>query len=364
MHARPAVEGMASERDRYVDTLRTLSLVIVVIWHWAFTVITWHVDGPHMSNPIGTTRGLWLITWFGQVMPLFFLCGGVANAASWQRARERGAMAFIRRRLQRLLIPTGAFLALAVVARLAMIPLPDSNRWANRLVIEAASPLWFLIIYVALVGLVPVTYRMYERLGFGSLLLFVGGAVLVDVARFTTDTDAIGWLNLVIVWALCHQLGYAWNRFIAIPRAAALGLAGVGLSALIVLTNTGPYPRSMVGVPAEWLSNVGPPTVCIVALAFFQLGLALLGRDAARRWQARPRPTFALDWLGARAITIFVWHFSAFLAVYGLLRAIGFDVPSRTNSDWWLQRPLWLLSPALVTAPLVAIFQRVESATS
>lgn len=351
------------ERDRYVDALRTLSLVIVVVWHWAFTVISWQADGPHMSNPIGTTRGLWLITWFGQVMPLFFLCGGVANAASWQRARERGAVSFIRRRLQRLLIPAGAFLALAAVARLAMMPIPDSDRWANRLVIQAASPLWFLVIYVGLVALVPITYRLYERLGLGSLLLFVGAAVLVDVVRFTTDADAIGWSNLVIVWALCHQLGYAWSRFVAMPRAFALGVTGVGLGALIALTNVGPYPRSMVGVSGEWLSNIGPPTVCIVALALFQLGMALLVREPTLRWLARPRPTFALDWLGARAITIFVWHFSAFLAVYGLLSAIGVDVPSHTNAEWWLQRPLWLLAPALVTAPLVAIFQRVERAT-
>jgi len=32
---------MRRGRDRYVDWLRALSLVVVVIWHWAFTIVDW-----------------------------------------------------------------------------------------------------------------------------------------------------------------------------------------------------------------------------------------------------------------------------------------------------------------------------------
>jgi hypothetical protein len=28
-----------------VDWLRALSLVVVVIWHWAFTIVDWRADG-------------------------------------------------------------------------------------------------------------------------------------------------------------------------------------------------------------------------------------------------------------------------------------------------------------------------------
>ena len=41
-------------------------------------------------------------------MPLFFLVGGFANLASWDRAEARTAM-FLRRRLARLLRPTAVF---------------------------------------------------------------------------------------------------------------------------------------------------------------------------------------------------------------------------------------------------------------
>jgi hypothetical protein len=62
----------ASGRDPFIDFVRAFSLLIVVLWHWVFTILLWNPDGPHASNPIGFTRGLFLVTWLFQVMPLFF----------------------------------------------------------------------------------------------------------------------------------------------------------------------------------------------------------------------------------------------------------------------------------------------------
>ncbi|MGI8794510.1 MAG: acyltransferase family protein, partial [Acidimicrobiales bacterium] len=72
-------------RDRWLDLLRAGSLGVVVIWHWVFTIIRWEADGPHATNPIGTTRGLWLATWFLQVMPVFFAVGGAVHARALQK---------------------------------------------------------------------------------------------------------------------------------------------------------------------------------------------------------------------------------------------------------------------------------------
>ena len=69
------VEG----RDRYVDFIRAFSLLVVVAWHWVFTILVWEDDGPHASNPIGFTTGLWAATWAFQVMPLFFYVGGYGH---------------------------------------------------------------------------------------------------------------------------------------------------------------------------------------------------------------------------------------------------------------------------------------------
>ncbi len=104
--ARPATAS-GDERDRYVDFIRAFSLLVVVAWHWVFTIIVWEDDGPHASNPIGFTTGLWLATWLFQVMPLFFYVGGYGHLRSWQRAQRRGESIWqlVGRRLQRLAIP-------------------------------------------------------------------------------------------------------------------------------------------------------------------------------------------------------------------------------------------------------------------
>jgi hypothetical protein len=78
----------------------------------------------------------------------------------------------------------------------------------------------------------------------------------------------------VVVWALAHQLGYFYERLVAAPRRFAWSLTLGGLFAMLGLTNMGLYPRSMVGVPGEDISNMAPPTLCIVALTLLQVGLS------------------------------------------------------------------------------------------
>ena len=41
-------------------------------------------------NVVGVTRGLWLLTWVLQVMPLFFFVGGFSNAKTYESMRRRG----------------------------------------------------------------------------------------------------------------------------------------------------------------------------------------------------------------------------------------------------------------------------------
>ena len=48
--------------------------MVVVVWHWVLSVTHRRPDGEWaMPNPIDTVPGLWLLTWVGQVVPVFFL---------------------------------------------------------------------------------------------------------------------------------------------------------------------------------------------------------------------------------------------------------------------------------------------------
>ena len=73
-----------------MDFIRAFSLLVVVAWHWVFTIIIWRDDGPHASNPIGFTKGLWIFTWTLQIMPMFFYVGGYGHLRSWEKAQAEG----------------------------------------------------------------------------------------------------------------------------------------------------------------------------------------------------------------------------------------------------------------------------------
>src|SRR5689334_7487493 len=108
------VDNTPASRDRYVDFLRALSIVIVVLWHWVFSITQWSDDGSLvMPNPIGDIPGLWLATWLLQIMPVFFFVGGFANLASFEGVERKGggAVAFLAGRLRRLGKPIGIYLA-------------------------------------------------------------------------------------------------------------------------------------------------------------------------------------------------------------------------------------------------------------
>jgi len=48
--------------------------------------IVWWQDGVlRTTSAVGVTTGLWLATWFFQVMPIFFFVGGFSNLVSWTR---------------------------------------------------------------------------------------------------------------------------------------------------------------------------------------------------------------------------------------------------------------------------------------
>jgi hypothetical protein len=127
-----------------------------------------------------------------------------------------------------------------------------------------------------------------------------------------------------------------------------------------VLTVFAGYPRSMVATVGEAESNIFPTNAAIAALAIFQLGLlALITPTAARRLR-RPgvwKPVVALNLV---AITVFLWHMTAYLIVLWIYERLGHTLPAEPTADWWAQRWLWLLAPLVVLVLLVAVFARVE----
>jgi len=390
------VDATPDSRDRVVDLLRAVSIAVVVLWHWTFSITQWRHGALRMPNPIGDVPGLWVATWLLQVMPLFFLVGGYANQAGWDGVVRAGggARRFWAKRFGRLVRPVAVYVGCWTVVDLAW------RASGGRSVLDWGTvvfvPLWFLGVYVGVVALVPLTAHLHTRHRVATLVTLAIGVLAADGLRLGADVDAsvVGLGGSALVWIFCHQLGYVWRDWTTSTRrpaeslgtparvdaAGGLGGAGAqvaevarrkarclvaaGFGALVVLTQLGPYSSSMVAVRGEDVSNMFPTTACIAALAVFQLGVVLTVRPALTRWLRRRRVWRTVVAANGVAMTVFCWHMTALVVFLLAFEAAGFTLATEPTAGWWLTRPLWVAGPAIVLAGLMAAFARFELPTS
>src|SRR5262249_45117677 len=94
----------------------------------------------------------------------------------------------------------------------------------------------------------------------------------------------------------------------------------------------------------------------IAALAVFQLGLLVLLTPAAERLLRRPAAWKPVVAVNVVALTIFLWHMTAYLVVLWAYEGVGGTLSAEPTPGWWAQRWLRLLAPWGVLAALVVLF--------
>ncbi len=327
---RALADATPASRDRYVDFLRVASIVTVVLGHWTMTAVGRSGHGLTAGNVLSSTPGLWLATWVLQVMPVFFVVGGFSNMVSWEALRRRGGgyVEYLSGRMARLLRPVLAFTAAWLLLPLLLDLLGVPAEQVELVGKVMGQPLWFLGVYLVVVALAPVMVRLHRRHRLRVPLALAAAAAAVDALRHATGNDQVGYLNLLLVWVLVQQVGffYADGTLTRLSHRALAGLAAAGLGGMVVLTGTGLYPPSMVGLPGE-PSNMSPPTICIAALTAWQVALVMLARGRVSAWLARRRPWTAVIAVGSMAMTLYLWHITAMVALYGLVLALHGPLP-------------------------------------
>ncbi|MDV3220457.1 acyltransferase [Intrasporangium sp.] len=352
-----AADG-AHARDRFLDLLRAGSIVAVVLGHWLVTDLFWSEGRIEHRSALGEAPGLWPLTWVFQVIPLFFFVGGYANRRSWLGAQERGEgyAAFVDRRMHRLLAPTAALLLTVVVANVvqAVGDVPDLGAGAEILL----QPVWFLGIYAAITALTPLTLRWHARWGWRVVAVGLSVVGVVEILRMAGGLTWMAYGNVLVVWGLVHQLGYLYADG-ALGRREATWLASLGAASLVVLT-VGPYPARMVGVPGDQLVNMNPPTAALTALAFAQVGLALVARSALNQWLRRPRVWSVVIAVNLSIMAIFLWHQPVLAVVARALAPTDLPHPDPPGLAWWAIRVVWLAAAGLLLAVVVLLVGRLE----
>jgi len=352
------------QRDRAVDALRAFAILGVVLGHWLVTAIVMTGDGQlAVSSPLASMPALAPISWVLQTLAIFFLVGGY-TAAKGYRAGE-AYLPWLLRRMTRLLRPVPFLLMAWVPAAGGLLWAGYSADTVQSLVKLVLSPLWFLGVYGALTALTPLVVRLWNRLGVWGAAVPIGVTAAVDLTRFGLDGPAwVGWITVLAGWLVPFYLGVAWANGKLESRRTAVGLLAGGAAAAAALVMYAGYPASMVGVPGSAISNLNPPTLAAVAFGVAQVGLALLLRRPLARWMRRPRVWAGVALANLSAMTVFLWHQTAMMAItVGAALSVGTLPGLHTVADrpvWILDRLAWLPVFAVALTALWATFRGFE----
>jgi hypothetical protein len=348
------VEETPPTRDRAVDVVRLLALVVVVFGHCALLLATLDSGGLRVGNLLGELPSIAPVTWIVQVMPLFFLAGGAASAYGWHTGRACGAWLFGR--MQRLCRPVFWYLAAwtvgLVVARVIL-----GAEAAASLGRECVALLWFLGVYLVTLAFVPAVMRLRSGRGFVAVIVsLLAGAAVLDGVRLAVGMPMAAVANFLFVWLIPVVIGVAYARRMITMRIAALTAVGT-IIAQVVLAAVGPYDLSLVVTGTDRMSNVSPPTV-LLALQCIWMSCAFVScAGAIRRWAERPRVWRVVAIGNGGAMTLYLWHIPAIALATFAMNAVGLDAYDVHAQSFWYVLAL----RAVVFAVIMAIAFRLLS---
>jgi hypothetical protein len=316
---------LLANRDLSIDLVRVCCVLLVVVLHSLMLGLTVGADGAiGWKNVVQSEPWFAIGSWFGQLMPLFFVVGGFASWQGWRSTVRKGGGGadFFRARLLRLCTPAAVWFVVvgAVVWGAAAIGLP-----ADLLASGLGLPLWFLAAYLVCQAAVPLMIRLHTTHPVATFVVLVLGVIAVDALRGATGVQTIGLLNLLLVWPLVQQIGFllADGTLARLGRPALVGIAVVAFGTVGVLGSSGLYSPDM-------LNNLNPPTLPLVVIGVGQTALDALMRT-------RPAQAF-VGIAGTRLMTVYLWHLLFVIAVAALVLVAPGVVPAVGTTAWWLAR--------------------------
>ncbi|MEU6354190.1 acyltransferase [Streptomyces sp. NPDC047072] len=310
-------------RDRYLDLLRSIALVRVVVYHlfgWA-----------------------WLTVLFPSMGVMFALAGSLMA-----RSLSRPAWGVIRGRVRRLLPPLWAFSAIALtmmfvggwdlakdpdhsgiwglvelgnyILPVGAPPFPLSvgsesgwleNTWAE----QAAGVLWYLRAYLWFVVASPALLWAFRRAPWPTLLAPLGLTAIVGTGLVAIPGETGNAVTDFAVFCGCWLLGFAHQEgFLAqVPRYVAVSCATVVMA-------FGLWWASGHLGPEGWDLNDIP-----LAQATWSFGFVVILLLYSPSWQELPGRLARWDKLvtlsNNRAVTIYLWHNLMLMATFPLVDA-------------------------------------------
>ncbi|MGX2996929.1 acyltransferase family protein [Streptomyces sp. JNUCC 64] len=353
--AAPAT-GRAAGRDRYLDLLRTLALVRVVVYHvygWAWLTIVFPsmgvmfaLAGALMARSLkrpawGVIKGrirrllppLWLFGAF--LVPLMFLAGWDPGSDP----NQTGNWGWIK--LLNYLLPVGS----------PVYPLSlgeDGGLLDATWAMQAAAPLWYLRTYLWLVVASPLLLWAFRRLPWGTVaaslgLAFVFGSGFVEIPGSTGYA-----IQGFSVYAGCWLLGFAHEEGVLqrLPRYVTVSVAAFVMA-------FGLWWAS--GHQTEFGMDLNEIPLAQATWSFGAVAILLV---YAPSWRHLPGRLARWDKLvtlfNNRAVTIYLWHNTLILATIPMISKL-YDLPFMTEGSMRVLTATFQLWMVVLVWPLIAL---------
>ncbi|MFG2729743.1 acyltransferase [Streptomyces canus] len=300
----------APGRDRYLDLLRSLALVRVVLYHlfgWA-----------------------WLTVLFPSMGVMFALAGSLMA-----RSLNRPTLSVIRGRIRRLLPPLWAFgavvLPLMFIGGWKLSEDPDhsgtwgllelvnyvipigappypwevgfpkdllESTWAD----QAVGPLWYLRAYLWFVLASPLLLWAFRRVPWATLLAPLALTAVVGTGLVTIPGELGNAVTDFAVYGSCWVLGFAHHEGVLAKVPRYLAVSG----SVMVMAFALWWASGHLG-PEGWDLNDIP-----LAQAAWSFGFVVILLQYSPSWQELPGRLARWDKLvtlsNNRAVTIYLWH--------------------------------------------------------
>jgi peptidoglycan/LPS O-acetylase OafA/YrhL len=311
----------APGRDRYLDLLRSLALVRVVLYHlfgWA-----------------------WLTVLFPSMGVMFALAGSLMA-----RSLNRPTLGVIRGRIRRLLPPLWAFSAVVLplmfvggwklsedpdhsgtwgllelvnyVIPIGAPPYPWEVGFPNDLLEstwadQAVGPLWYLRAYLWFVLASPLLLWAFRRVPWATLLAPLALTAVVGTGIVTVPGELGNAVTDFAVYGSCWVLGFAHHEGVLakVPRYLAV-------SGSVLVMAFGLWWASGHLGPEGWDLNDIP-----LAQAAWSFGFVVILLQYSPSWQELPGRLARWDKLvtlsNNRAVTIYLWHNLLIMATVPIL---------------------------------------------
>ncbi|MFF0361518.1 acyltransferase [Streptomyces sp. NA02536] len=324
----PAPAPKKPGRDRYLDLLRSIALVRVVVYHlfgWA-----------------------WLTVLFPSMGVMFALAGSLMA-----RSLKRPAAGVIRSRVRRLLPPLWVFSAVVLAMMFAngwnpsedpdhggtwglielfnyIVPIgappypwqigSKSGLLEDTWAVQAAGVLWYLRAYLWFVIASPLLLWLFRKAPWPTLLAPLGLTAIVGTGLVTIPGETGNAVSDFAVYGGCWVLGFAHHDGLLkqIPRYVSVSCASLIMA-------FGLWWASNHLGPDGWDLNDIP-----LAQATWSFGFVVILLQYSPSWQELPGRLAKWDKLvtlsNNRAVTIYLWHNLLIMATVPIID-LAYELP-------------------------------------